>query len=561
MTQRNTKRASRAVLGVVVAATMSLSACAAIPGSGAVQPGLTDINQAEQALQFSAFGPSAGATQEELVRGFITAARSPIDDYSVAREYLTPEYADQWDPYFGVLVWEGSRPFRPDGDAAGMLLLSVVAEVDPEGRLLLTEAGESTELRFEFTREGDEWRISSAPAGVILDRATFDAIWSQHQVNFLGAGGRLVPDTRWFLSRAALSTEIVNALLAGPSERFELVARSGFPEGTSLTKNAVTVEDGLARVDIKGEGLNNPNAQEEMLLQLQTSLQTVSGVNRVELLIDGTPVKRKPQAVAPMTPSQVGAKLAGMQNGKFGVFTASGIEPVIGISPVVEELDGDAIALSRSKTVAAVRTAAGVHIVSQGFTAVIDGRKGLLAPSVDDDLWTWSLSAAEPTKMHVASASGAQHDIVIPWLDGLDVRAVGIAPGGAMIGALIDDGGKSYVLVGGILRENEGGMPTAVTPKADIELWASGEALDFDWIDQNRFVAVTKQGTAGKVTVGGPGTFPSEQGSVPDAEEIFGGGNRTQIRVLTTNGELFAPQGASGWQRVASDVEVIAKRG
>ena len=561
MTKRRIRRMSRAGLGFALVATLTLSACAAIPGSGAVQPGLTDINQAEQALQFSAFGPSAGATPEELVRGFITAARSPIDDYSVAREYLTPEYADQWDPYFGVLVWEGSRPFRQDGDAAGMLMLSVVAEVDPEGRLLLTEAGESTELRFEFTRVGDEWRISSAPAGVILDRATFDAIWSQHQVNFLGAGDRLVPDTRWFLSRAALSTEIVNALLAGPSERFELVARSGFPEGTSLTKNAVTVEDGLARVDIKGEGLNNPKAQEEMLLQLQTSLQSVSGVNRIELLIDGTPVKGKPQAVAPMTPSQVGAKLAGVQNGKFGVFTASGIEPVIGISPVVEELAGDAIALSRSKTVAAVRTKAGVHIVSQGFTAVVDNRKDALAPNVDDDLWTWSLSASAPTKMHVASASGEQHDIVIPWLDGLDVRAVGIAPGGSMIGALVDDGGKSYVLVGGILRETDGGMPTAVTPKADIELWASGEALDFDWIDQNRFVAVTLQGSAGKVTVGGPGTFPSEQGSVPEAEEIFGGGNRAQIRVLTQNGELFAPQGASGWQRVAADVEVIAKRG
>lgn len=555
------KRRWRTSAAGVAVAAIALTGCAAIPGSGTVQPGLSDINQAEQALQFSAFGPSAGATQEELVRGFITAARSPVDDYSVAREYLSPEYADQWDPYFGVLVWEGSRPFRPDGDEAGMLLLSVVAEVDPDGRLLPTEAGESTELRFEFTKRGDEWRISSAPAGVIVDRATFDAIWSQHHVNFIGPGGRLVPDTRWFLSRPALSTEIVNALLAGPSERFELVARSGFPQGTTLTKNAVTVENGLARVDVKGEGLNNPGAQDEMQLQLQTSLQSVTGVNRVELLIDGTPVRSKPHTVTPVAPVQVGAKLAGELEGKFGVITASNVEPVIGVSAGVEELDALAVNLSRSKTVAAVLAPDGVHIVAEGYSALVDSRKGLLAPSVDDDLWTWSVSATDPSAVRVASVDGVQHELDAPWLEGLNVHAVGIAPGGSMLAALVDGGGgKSYVLVGGIIRDNEG-EPTGLTPKADIEMWAGGEAIDFDWIDQNRFVAITRQGTAGKVSVGGPGTFVSEQGSVPDAVEVFGGGNRTQIRVLTASGELFAPQGASGWQRVAADVDLMAKRG
>lgn len=554
------RRTRKAAVGIMVIAALSLSACAAIPGSGAVQPGLPDINQAEQAVQFSAFGPSVGATQEELVRGFLTAANSPTDDYSVAREYLTPEYAAQWDPYFGVLIWEGSRPYRTDGSDAGMLSLSVIAEVEPNGRLLPTEAGESTELRFEFVKHGDEWRIASAPAGVILDRSTFEAIWSQHQVTFLGPGGRLVPDTRWFLSRAALSTEIVNALLDGPSERFTQVVRSGFPQGVTLTKTAVPVEGGLARVDLTGEGLNNPQAQDEMHLQLQTSLQTVAGVNRVELLIDGAPVRDKTQPVRPTTPVIIGAKLSGIVGGRFGVLTASAVEPVIGVSAAVENLEADAVALSRSKTVAAVRAADGMHIVSEGFTAPIDMRKNLLAPSIDDDLWAWSTSADDPATIHVANVPGEQRDLEAPWLEGLDVRALRISPGGSEIGVLVNSGGKSYVLVGGVIRDADG-SPTAVTPKADIEMWAGGEAIDLDWIDQQRFVALTKQGSAGKVTIGGPGTFSSEQGSVPDAVEVFGGGNRAQIRVLTSSGELFAPQGASGWQRVATDIELMAKRG
>ncbi|KIP51886.1 GerMN domain-containing protein [Leucobacter komagatae] len=553
------RRAAPAACVALIAA-ITLAGCAGIPGSGGVQPGLPDINQAEQLVQFSAFGPTAGATQEELVRGFLTAANSPSDDYSVAREYLTAEYASQWDPYFGVLIWEGSRPYRQDGDQAGMLSLSVVAEVEPDGRLLPTEVGESTELRFEFTRSGNEWRISSAPAGVILDRSTFEAIWSQHQLSFLGPENRLVPDTRWFLSRAALSTEIVGALIEGPSARFEQVVRSGFPQGVSLTKTAVPVENGLARVDLKGEGLNNPEAQQEILAQLQASLHTVPGVSRVELLVEGTPVRDATGQASPISPNQPGAKLAGTVDGKFGVITTAGLEPVSGVSAALEALDGDAVALSRSKTVAAVRSGAGVSIVEDGFTALVDARDKLLAPSVDDDLWAWSTSAADPTIIKIASAAGTQHELRAPWLEGLDVRAVRLSPGGSLVGVLVDDGAKSYVLVGGVIRDSTG-TPTALTQEADIEMWANGGALDFDWIDQQRFVALTQQGSAGKVTVGGPGVFATEQGSVPDAREVFGGGSRTQVRVLTAPGELFAPQGASGWQRTMSDMELLAKRG
>ena len=315
-----------------------------------------------------------------------------------------------------MLIWEGSRPYRQDGDQAGMLSLSVVAEVEPDGRLLPTEVGESTELRFEFTRSGNEWRISSAPAGVILDRSTFEAIWSQHQLSFLGPENRLVPDTRWFLSRAALSTEIVGALIEGPSARFEQVVRSGFPQGVSLTKTAVPVENGLARVDLKGEGLNNPEAQQEILAQLQASLHTVPGVSRVELLVEGTPVRDATGQASPISPNQPGAKLAGTVDGKFGVITTAGLEPVSGVSAALEALDGDAVALSRSKTVAAVRSGAGVSIVEDGFTALVDARDKLLAPSVDDDLWAWSTSAADPTIIKIASAAGTQHELRAPWL-------------------------------------------------------------------------------------------------------------------------------------------------
>lgn len=555
------RRAS--LIAATLGAALAVGGCAAIPDSGPVGVGLPDLEQAEQIVQYGAPGPVAGATQEQLVRGFLTAANAPADDYAIAREYLTPGYASQWDPYFGALIGDGSRPYRTETEQVGTLSFSVSAKVDETGKMLPVEAGASTELRFGFTKWGGEWRISSAPSGVILDRVNFLAIWSSHQLYFLGPGDRLVPDTRWFLSNTGLATAIVSSLLDGPGERFDQSVHSGFPPGVRLTKGTVPVVDGLARVDLTGEGLGNEKAQQEMLAQLQASLQSVQGVNRVELLVDGSVVRGGAEPMVPNQPNSAGTKLAGMIDDRFGVISGETVEPITGVSQAVEDLDASgvsSVALSRSKTVAAVINGSGATITSDGYVAVIDARKRLLQPSVDDDLWAWTLSAADPTIVRVSAANGLQHEFAAPWLADVDARAMRVAPGGSQIAVLASEGDKSYVLVAGIIRDSDG-TPTGLTQEADIEMWASGEAIDLDWVDQVRFVTLTRQANAGKVTVGGPGLFAGEQGSVPDAVAVVGGGSRAGMRVLSGDGDLFAPQGGSEWQRVASGIELLAKRG
>lgn len=553
----------RRILTVALAAaTVALTAsCVAIPSSGPVQVGLSDLEQADRTIQFSVSGPAAGATQEDLVRGFMLAAASSTDDYAVAREFLTTNYSSEWDPRFGVLIVEGSSPYRADDDEnAGVLSLPVTAKVDGAGLMLPGEPGRSTDLRFEFERQGDEWRISSAPAGIILNKDHFTELWSSHQLAFVGSGGRIVSETRWFLSRASLASEIVGALIKGPGERLREVARSSIPAGATLTHSAVPVVDGRARVDLTGDGLGHPDLQQEILRQLRMSLQSVPGVTSVELLVDGASVREESefQTTPPLSSSAV--RLAGTIEGEFGLITSKGVEPITDISANVQGLSPNAVSLSRSKTVAAVRHAGGVSVVAGNSVALVDDHSGQLEPSVDDDLWTWTIAAATPNLLRVTSVSGEQYELQAPWLAGLDVRAVRIAPGGSRIAALVNDDDKSFVLVGGVMRNAEG-VPTGITDEADIELWANGEALDFDWIDQLRFVALTKQSNAGKITGGGPGIFTFEQGSVLDAVHISGGGTRAQLRVLSSDGLLYSPQGGSGWQRANSGVALLAKRG
>jgi len=91
---------TRRILGLAAAmlAVGALAACNSVPNSGPVREGLSSLDQVERAYMFNPSRPSPGADQDAIVRGFVRAAASSDRDYEVAREFLTPVYADQWDP-------------------------------------------------------------------------------------------------------------------------------------------------------------------------------------------------------------------------------------------------------------------------------------------------------------------------------------------------------------------------------------------------------------------------------------------------------------------------------
>ena len=549
----------RALAAVAALAAVLLAGCASIPSSGPVQVGLRDLEQAEQSILYNPEGPASGASQEEVVRGFVKAATSPVDDYAVAREFLTPDYAPQWDANYGVLIDDGARPYRAEGSRAGVLSLSASAKVDADGLLLPVAPGPSTDVRFEFERVGEEWRISSAPAGVILDRATFTSIWSPHPLYFVGPGGYLVPETRWFLSRTALAAEIVGALLEGPSERMREVIRSGFPAGTALASNSVPIVEGRARIDLTGEVLEaGPRALSEVEQQVKASLQSIGGVTGYELLVDGTPLRDtggEPQlrlATEISNPSV-------LVGGRFGTLVGGEFEPMESFGADIAELDPRAVTLAPDDSAAVVLGGPGVSRVDADGPVLVDDREGQLQPGLDAFGYVWTTTRDVPELLRATGPDGVAVSVQAPWLRGLHPVSVRLSPDGSRVAALVSDGERSLVLVAGVLRD-DAGKPQRTTEAAETHLWTGGEPLDLDWVDQTRFAALTSAGGTSRVTVGGVGLFSTEQGSVPGGAQLTGGGSRAQIRVLGAGGDLFTSQGV-GWQRSENDIVLLAKRG
>lgn len=535
----------------------ALIGCATIPGSGGVEVGLTDLEQAEQFYQFTATGPVLDASQEDVVRGFVAAAVSSADNYAVAREFLSTDYAAQWDPYYGVLIDEGGRAYRSDGNSAGVLSLSATAKLDAAGQMLPVEPGPATDMRFEFVRVAGQWRISSAPSGIILDKSTFSAIWTEHQLYFVGANAIMVPQTRWFIARAALTTEIVSALVEGPRERMRESVHSGFPAGTSLISKSVPVVDGRARIDMSAELLEaSPQALSEVQQQLKLSLQSIPGVNGFELLVEGTELRQKPGGIEPRQVKEISVP-AVLVDGQLGTLAAGEFAEIPLFVDRIAELEPLAISLSGDGARAAVLNEHGVTLIDADGNALADGRAKQLAPSIDLFGYLWT--ATESGQLEARGSDGTPLTITAPWLEGLEVAAVRLSPDGARIAALVDSEKGAQLLVTGVVRD-ERGAPLRTQDDADTEMWLAGAPVDFDWVGSTRLSVLSKDGSATKVTSGGPGRFSTEQGSVPGGLLISGGGSRPQLRVLSSSGELYAPQTA-GWQRNDDGIELLAKRG
>ena len=79
-------------------ACLALAACSAIPTSGPVEKGVSEVATPND---FSPIltGPTKGATPTAIVQGFLTAASGgSVSGFDVAREYLTPAASSGWDP-------------------------------------------------------------------------------------------------------------------------------------------------------------------------------------------------------------------------------------------------------------------------------------------------------------------------------------------------------------------------------------------------------------------------------------------------------------------------------
>ncbi|MEP6478881.1 MAG: LpqB family beta-propeller domain-containing protein [Rhodoglobus sp.] len=545
---------SRRALAAAVAAVLSLAlaGCVGIPTSGGVVAG-PPINSANNGGFIPlANGPQAGASQEAILQDFITAANSPANDYQIAKLFLSDKLKSTWDPDNGVVVRNSTATISRVGDDALQYSATASAIVDATGVYKQLAQPEAQVRQYTFVQENGEWRIASAPDGIVLSQNSFDVVFDEHPLYFFDPSYQyLIPDVRWFPSRATIPLRMVNALLAGPTGWLQAgVVRSEFPAATSA--KSVDIRSGTATIDLSGEASGaNATQRDRMRQQLIATLSTLTtGISTVVMTVGGIPlqVPGTPAAIA-LQPAVEGSPLIGSADATpvFGFAITNGtVTAVPNLTTKIPGLAPIAVTLAADKRSAAVLGSGGVSVVSSDASEplLIDDRSNLIAPSIDPYGFVWLAETTSAASLMTRESDGTPHPLQSNLPADAQIVAAKVSRDGARILLYVQGAAGPQLLVAGIIRDS--GVPTGLGIPTELPV-SAGAPIDATWVDNRTVAALYRLGETTLATafeLGGPTVALGDAGA---ATTIVGGNGIDGIRVLS-DGKILRPQGSGGWQ-------------
>jgi hypothetical protein len=566
-------RVSR-IVGALAAITalFALAACSGLPTSGDVKSGLAlGASLDEPDILFLASGPRDGAGPQDIVEGFIEAGITPADNWLVAQSFLTPEFRTEWTASAGVLIDASAdtRAFTSDapeeddsenGDTAHIQVrIDQLAIVDQTGAY--SETTGMTTLEFVVVKTAGEWRISKAPDGVVIDRSRFQRVYDDYPLQYFDQSwSRLVPDVRWLPRRATIATTITQSLIEGaPSPWLLPAVQSAFPADVTLARDAVPIDpDQIADVALSRSAQSlDPTTLARMRTQLQATLEAAGvHVSQVRFTVDGRSLDA---GVVKLVEEPVDAGTVVLRDGAFGAVVGTEITPIDGISDEILGISQPiaAVDIAADETRAAVQLGDGrVFLAADGQVDPLDGRAGLVKPSIDPYGYIWSVPSSAPSEVIAARGGDQSNTIADAWPTAAAVSGIRVSADGARIAAIETIGGERWITVSAVIRDDTG-APTALgEPKPLTRISGSAESLV--WLGPDRLGVLMEQDGPKMLTqiVGGPGTVETAPAA---AVSLAGARSAASVRVLAATGSLFSRSG-SAWRESMTGVLLLATK-
>jgi hypothetical protein len=547
-------------VAVAVASTALVAAiagCAQLPTSSKVLDGPSvQDGQNSDYLYYSPSGPVNGQTQIEVINSFLNAATGPQNDYQTAREFLAPSLKAKWSPNDQVLIQQGSLTLVSLPNNAASVSINVAATVDTDGHYQANAQPVTRTLDFKLVQVNGQWRISQAPNAIVLIRPVFDVIFHSYSVYFFDHSySYLVPDLRWFPSRASTATRLVTALLAGPSPWLAGAVESTMPADTKLAIDAVTVEKGVAQVSLNAAALMaSQSAKQYFLAQLQSTLMQLPTVTKVQILID-----RSPQKIASYQPASTGSSTfapVALISGNLEQMSSPSGSQLTGSRQAIALVGANEFALTADEKTLALRSTRGIYRVRLGQISpnpiLVDSRADLLAPQFDRRSMLWSITKLGTAAIQVLPTKGSAIWLAVPWLKDYTVRDFSLSAEGARV-ALVVTNKKlgTKVVVASVIRDKTGlpiglGLPHAVAA-------GSGTPVSIEWSGETQILVMLAQDASTSVSLYTVGGDSRNLGFVTDGAKIIASDSGSDIYVLSHDGVLLQYRGYT-WSTLAQSV-------
>ena len=530
---------------------MSLTGCATLPVSGPVRIGPdlappSDVNS----FYYSPATPVDGASETEILSGFLAAGTAPQNDYSIAREYLSEAIRATWNPNQELLIQRSTPTVTLTDSGTAFVEVEVTARVDANGRYETLPPGSTRTLEYSFTEQAGQIRLNSAPDVTIVIRPVFDVVFRSYSVFFLDQSKTaLVPELRWFPANPATGTKLVNALLAGPSDWLAPAVVSAIPAGTVLSLDAVTVQQEVALVDLSARALVASLSDRSLMkAQLSATLSQLPTITRVAVSIERS-AQDIPDTQLALTSGTTGTLLAIGEEGMEAISGAT-VDPIPDGLSFFSSRDVFQLAVSNSASKIAVSTGTGVfetELANPGTgVELVDSRTSLQAVHYDRLGKLWLVSNSQVSVD--AKALNAS------WLTGQTITAFALSPEGSRAAVIVDRGGSNQVLLTSVIRSQSGTPIELAAPipvATDIE-----NPILVSWFDAVTLSILTSQPDSSNlalVKIGGGTTLV--QGLL-GARSLFALGDGSGMYILKETGELFTFRG-SFWSSVASAITAI----
>jgi hypothetical protein len=546
---------------VVLFATL-VASCAKLPSIPVNQlgPEFTS-NDTNESLYYSPAGPTDGISQEQVINGFLYAGNGPQDDYAVARKFLTKNYSSQWHPSAETLIQSGATEVVSNTGTKIRLLVNFDARVNSQGNYL-TETGSGRTLEFKLLQENGEWRISSAPDLTVLLAPNFKVLFQPISVYFWDKSfSYLVPDVRWFPTRASLPTRLTNALIAGPSAWLTPAVQNVVPSGTKLNINSVTVVEGTASIDFNATALKIPSWKRPYLRsQLLATLGSVEGVTQVSVSIE-----RTVQAIgagASGVPAAASMLPIVLTEDGLSHIAGTSLFDILGTKELVEKQTATDFATSIDESIIVLLGQGKVVSYNLGLlknaTQLIDDRSKLLTPSIDPFNDVWTASSAPGATIRITDVLGEQHVLNNPYGSRGVIRAIAVSAEGSRIAILHKPVRGVAVDVFAILRDKYGKVTGLGAPLTLTEFGSRVDAIS--WSGHSTLTGLSRdsigfQSTV-EVMVGGPKVVQRRTSDGVGVVTVLGGNQY----YIDEKGGLFVSR-SLGWDRMRAGISAIHTAG
>ncbi len=396
-------RTRTGLVAALLVLAASTTACVGMPDAGPVVRADTEVTDPPRVgVERLAQPPQEGDSPQNIVNGFIQAMTAYPINLQVARQFLTTDEQDGWDPTRRTITYQG--PYSPTGTRSVTVRLDGAQWLDARGSWRGTRGSGSPLLHFTMAEENEEWRIASAPDAFVIPADWFQDHYVQQSIYYFDPTASILVPEPVYVPADQLTASLVQALLDGPGSRLAEVVRTFVPEGLTPGLSVPVDVNGVATISLEGDDTRlTPETAKLLVYQFAWTLRQVEGLTAFRISIGDEPVTMSGGSSSQFsvdlgseydpTDVQASNQLFAVDNGSLETGDANGTAPVAGPLGSYGQIESVGVDLEAHR--AAAVTDAGTTLVLASvatgetpITPVVSQATRLLKPAWDfQRLW------------------------------------------------------------------------------------------------------------------------------------------------------------------------------